>query len=332
MSALFAGELRRVMARRLVRAVFALVALGIVVGGAVVFVKTQYLSESAYQARVKAAQANLATLGNAPPGVPICTTGSSGAGGSSRVGVAGGAGSAGGTGSAGQPVVLTPGSGGAPCISVEVHDPRFHLTSLKGVYEGVTAPLVLLAILIGASVIGAEWPSRTITTILTWEPRRLRVFAAKQLCALVVCLALAVAGLLVLGLALLPSALLHGTTSGTTSAWWQTLSGIAGRSVATVAIGTVVGFAIASIGRNTAAALGILFAYVVVIERVVATFVHGLGQWLIAGNAIVFVSGNPADLSGDHSRSVLAAGLYLAAIAVGMYIIAAVVFERRDVA
>jgi ABC-type transport system involved in multi-copper enzyme maturation permease subunit len=215
-------------------------------------------------------------------------------------------------------------------VEVSVHDPRFHIKSLKGVFEGVTAPLAIVACLIGASLIGAEWPSRTITTILTWEPRRVRVLTAKVLVAAFVGVVLALVALVALGLALLPAALLHGTTAGTTGTWWRGLGGVLLRGLALVAVATTIGFAIAAIGRNTAAALGALFAYVVIIERVVSIFVKGMMRWLIIGNAIVFVSGsNSSDV--PH-QTVIEAGIYLAALAVGLYVVAAALFRSRDVA
>lgn len=315
MSALLAGELRRTLARRLVKVVFASLAIGIVVAGTVTFLKTHAESQAAYLAKVAAAAAANA-----------------------RAAQAGGSGNVAGcpSGPNGAPVIQSNGPGGpVSCgpVLVSVNDPRFHLTDLKGILDVITAPLVLLAVLIGASVIGAEWPSRTITTILTWEPRRLRVFAAKLLSALVVCLALALASMVALGAVLMPSALLHGTTMGTTGAWWWSLAGVGWRSLAMVGVGTMVGFSIASVGRNTAAALGVLFAYVIVIENVAVAFLHGLRRWLLVGNAFVFVSGNPGDFPrGVQGRSVTVAGVYLLAIAVSLYIIAAVVFQRRDVA
>jgi ABC-type transport system involved in multi-copper enzyme maturation permease subunit len=310
--ALLAGELRRVQARRLVRVVFALVALGIVIGGVATFFKTHQLSEATYQARLRAAEASAAIQFNGPAGVGLCPPGATE-----------------------EPVKVRPGNNPQPsCIPVDVvvHDPRLHLTSLKGVLEGVTAPLSILACLIGASVIGAEWPSRTITTILTWEPRRHRVLAAKIVAAIATSVVLALAGLVFLSLALLPSAFLHGTTAGADGAWWWSSAGVVLRALGMVAISATIGFSIASAGRNTAAALAALFAYVVVIERLVAGLITGWQRWLLIGNAAIFVSGRPAALSGVHERSVAVAGVYLAAVAVGLYAIAAAVFQRRDVA
>lgn len=309
--AVLGGELRRVMARRLVRVIFALVAIAIVLAGLVTFFKTHHESQGTYRAQVTAAAASTASEVGGPSTV-VCPAG---------------------TGA--KPVMARPGGDDRPSclpVTVRVHDPRFHLTSLKGVLEGVTAPMAILACLIGASVIGAEWPSRTITTILTWEPRRLRVLTAKLLAAIVVTVVLTLAGLIVLSLALLPSALFHGTTGGADNGWWWSTAGVALRVLAMIAISATIGFSLASIGRNTAAALAVLFAYIVVIERMVAGLAPGWQRWLIFVNAAIFVSDRTVGLAGAHNRSVAIAGIYLTVVAIGLYGAAAGVFHRRDVA
>jgi ABC-type transport system involved in multi-copper enzyme maturation permease subunit len=92
-----------------------------------------------------------------------------------------------------------------------------------------------------------------------------------------------------------------------------------------------VGFSVASIGRNTAAALGIGFAYFLVVENVVGSMLEDFRRWLLLGNAIVLVSG---ENSGGEvtGRSVVAAALYLTVVAVGLLAAATVLFRRRDVA
>lgn len=90
-------------------------------------------------------------------------------------------------------------------------------------------------------------------------------------------------------------------------------------------------FSVASIGRNTAAALGIGFAYFLVVENVVGSFLAGLRRWLVLGNAIVLVSGENS--GGDvPGRSVLASAFYLTAVAGALMVGAVVRFLRRDVA
>ncbi len=134
-----------------------------------------------------------------------------------------------------------------------------------------------------------------------------------------------------IGAALLPSALLHGTTAGTGGPWLGSLVAAVLRGTALVSIAATVGFSVASIGRNTAAALGIGFAYFVVVENAVGSFLEDFRRWLLLGNAIVLISGQ--DGGGEVAgRSVTVAGLYLAVVAVALFAGAAVLFHRRDVA
>ena len=134
-----------------------------------------------------------------------------------------------------------------------------------------------------------------------------------------------------LSAALLPSAYLHGTTAGADGDWFVSVLGVLLRGTGLVAIAAAVGFSVASIGRNTAAALGIGFAYFLVIENVVGSFLEDFRRWLILGNAIVLVSGE--DSGGEvFGRSVVAAALYLTAVGVGLLAAATLAFRRRDVA
>ena len=307
MTALAAGELRRVLARRMVRVLVLLALGGIVLAGVLTFLNTEHVGDAEMAARRQAVDARVAdcmaggelTMREGreppPPGAPrtenFCRF------------VVGG-----------------------------VDDPRFELRRLKGILQGTTAPLVVVAWLIGASVIGSDWQSRTITTVLTWEPRRVRVLLTKAFACIVVACGFAVLAQALLGLALLPAAYLHGTTAGADGEWLTSVVGVLLRGTGLVAVAVAVGFSVASIGRNTAAALGIGFAYFLVIENVVGSLVAGLRPWLVLGNAIVLVSGQ--DGGGDEviGRTVVAAAVYLTAVGVGLLCVAIVLFRRRDVA
>jgi hypothetical protein len=306
-TALFGGELRRVLARRLVRALAGLAVLGVAVAAVLVFLNTAAVGDTELEARRAAAER--AVVG-CVRGEAVQLDGRLVKG----------------------PVVGDPGREEFCRFAVGgVDDPRFVYRNLKGVLQGVTAALVVVGWLIGASVIGADWQSRTLTTLLTWEPRRVRVLLVKALTCVVVAVGF---GLLVQALlagALLPAALWHGTTQGVDGAWGRSVAGVVGRGGLLVAIATVVGFSVAAVGRNSAAALGIGFAYFVVVENVVGNFLEGFRRWLILGNAIVLVSG---ENSGGEvpGRSVAVAALYLTAVALGILVLATVLFRRRDVA
>src|SRR3954453_6666893 len=49
---------------------------------------------------------------------------------------------------------------------LSVSDPRFHRAQLRGILQGMSAGLALVAWVIGASLIGAEFQTRSMTTTL----------------------------------------------------------------------------------------------------------------------------------------------------------------------
>src|SRR5947207_5343574 len=94
-------------------------------------------------------------------------------------------------------------------------DRLFHLSSVRGVLEGVSPILVIASWLLGASFIGADWHAGTVTTSLTWEPRRVRLLMAKLVACVAVVFALVMVVQALLAGALTAAAVLRGTTEGT---------------------------------------------------------------------------------------------------------------------
>ncbi len=197
--------------------------------------------------------------------------------------------------------------------------------------QGVSGALAVVGWALGASLVGAEFASRGMTTLLTWETRRGRVFLAKAATVVAAMAAFALCVLALVTLAMWPALALHGAPLGPNDPTWASLAGVVGRGVALAAVGAAMGFAIATIGRNTAAALGAGFAYVVVLENILGNSVAEWRRWLLLGNIIVFVSGtsNGGDVPG---RSVTGAGVFLAAVAITLLVGAAATFWRRDLA
>ena len=74
--------------------------------------------------------------------------------------------------------------------------------------------LVVGAAICGASVAGAEWRAGTITTVLTWEPSRLRLHAARTASAAILAFVIGFALEVVFLAAALPAVVLNGTTDG----------------------------------------------------------------------------------------------------------------------
>src|SRR5579859_7903478 len=83
-----------------------------------------------------------------------------------------------------------------------------------------------------------------------------------------------------------------------------------------VAATTLIGFALATFGRGTAAALGMGFGYVIVLENILGSAIAGWRPWLLLGNVIAVLTGDPRN-AGIVGRSVLGAGVFLACVAGG---------------
>jgi ABC-type transport system involved in multi-copper enzyme maturation permease subunit len=214
---------------------------------------------------------------------------------------------------------------------VVIEDPGFHLTNLRDVYLGTNGILVALFLLLGASFVGAEWHAGTMTTLLTWEPRRVRVIVTK----LAVSAGLAFVGYLVLqillGLALTPAAAFRGSTEGVDRAWIGDVAAFVLRGGAVAAIAATLGGSLAFIGRNTAAALGVLFGYIAILEPLMRGLRPGWERWLLFGNLGTFLVGNGGDSGQFSPRSGLSAGVVIGLYAAGIAAIAVASFRARDV-
>ena len=302
MSALLSVELRRMLARRLVRVLAALALVGIAIAGVAVAVTSKpdggpglaVAQRQVEEQRALCEEAMAANPQDFPPNVDseeFCRENYR--------------------------------------VEFFYSDPRFHLTALRDVFLGTAFILVVGGWLLGASFMGAEWHAGTLGTLLTWEPRRLRVFVAKLAAAAAVLFLLAMALQAMLGLVLAAAAAFRGTTEGADAEWLRSVSGVAVRVAGLTAMAGAMGFAIATIGRNTAAALGVGFAYLAVVEGLVRGLRPQWSRWLIGDNAGVFLAGEAG--FPPVSRSPLGAGGVIAVYTAVLLVAALVSFRERDV-
>ena len=308
MSALIRAELRRIAARRAVRIAVLVVGVAIIGGGVLAFATSSSVSDATYRQEVRSADARAEAQ---RVGAEQCIAAHGGV--------------------SGRDVSPEVRDKCVPPRFASAHDPRFHRMRMGGSLKGSGGVLALLGLALGATLLGAEFASRGMTTLLTYEPRRLRVFAAKVVAGVVAMSAFAFVSLVALGLALLPALALHGAPVAHNDPSWAGIAGAIGRGTALVAVTTCIGMAIATLGRATAAALGAAFGYIVVVEYVLGAFLVHWRPWLLLGNVIVFVSGQN-NTGGVHGRSVLGAGIFLSLVAVGVLSVAAVSFRERDIA
>jgi ABC-2 type transport system permease protein len=203
--------------------------------------------------------------------------------------------------------------------------------------------VVLLGVALAASLGGADWSAGTMTTLLTWEPRRIRVLLTR---AVVVALVVVSVTLFLQGV-LLGSFRLAVALRGTSLGAPPGLIGDAlqtGLRVSAVAVGFgLVALAIATIGRSTVAALGVLFGYLVLFEGVIAGLRPSIQDRLLVRAGGVIVSQQPifdqngsfsSDLSNQLPRVLL--GLTEASVVAAVYVVVLMVlalfaFRTRDV-
>ena len=306
---LMLAELQRIAARRLVRVTVLVALVGIALGGLAAFAFSGSLSEESYQRRVEEASAREVAVNDQ---VETCLR-DHGVGPGDEV-------------SDDIAERCFPDEGPAG-----VDDPRFHRKRLEGVLHGVTGTLAIIGWALGASLVGAEFASRSMTTLLTWETRRGRVFVAKAVTAMATMALFALAVLVLVALAMWPALALHGAPLQPDDPTLTSLAGDIARGVALTALASGIGFAIATIGRNTAIALGVGFGYIVILENILGSSLERWRQWLVLGNAIVLVSGD--DEGGDvPGRTVVGAAVFLTVVTIALLAVAAGTFRTRDLA
>lgn len=197
---------------------------------------------------------------------------------------------------------------------------------------GVAAVALLIgAVIGGASMIGAEWRAGTFVTLLTWEPNRARVAVAKLIACGAVATVVAVLLQTLFCAALLPAALGPGSTAGVDADWFVSLVGGALRIAALTGLAAMLMASIAMVGRNTAAALGVAFGYLMVVESLVGGWKPWATRFLLGPNGAVFVTGGSLETD-EFTRSTLTAGLTLAGYVVLGGMVAVATFRRRDLA
>ena len=191
--------------------------------------------------------------------------------------------------------------------------------------------LVVGAAMCGASVAGAEWRAGTITTVLTWEPSRFRLHAARTASAGILAFLIGFALQVVFLASALPAVVLNGSTRGIDADWWITLFEAMARISLVTALVAVLAVSVATIGRNTSAALIALAVWALVVERTIAGLRPGWARFLIGENVVIVVPWSPITDAGFDRPPIVALTTLVAYLAV-IVAIATTSFARRDIA
>jgi ABC-2 type transport system permease protein len=190
---------------------------------------------------------------------------------------------------------------------------QLELSGLPDILKGISFILIVFGLVIGASSVGADWQAGSMATLLTWEPRRTRVFVARVVVVVLTVFVVAVAlQALLVGLFLLVADL-RGTTEFAPGVG-RASEGAILRVGAMASIGSVLGMSIAMLGRSSTAALGAVFVYLAVVENLLRGLYPSITKWTFAVSAVVFVDGKPAVLFNQvltFGRALLTLGVYL---------------------
>ena len=191
--------------------------------------------------------------------------------------------------------------------------------------------LLLGALFTGAAVAGSEWRAGTITTVLTWESRRVRLNLARTAACGIVAFAVAIVLQVVFLACFLPAVLINGSTTGTDTEWWLALSAAIARTALLTALAAVLAVALATLGRNTAFALGAVFAWIAVVENLIRGLRPGLAPYLWGENIATVVPWHQLK-NVDFTRSPAVALATIVVYTTVFVVLATITFRRRDVA
>lgn len=214
--------------------------------------------------------------------------------------------------------------------------------------SGMLILAAALMFLLGASLTAAEHATGSLGNWLTFAPRRTQVFFSKLAAPAViaVCAAALVTALGVLGTAAWTE--IRGIPSPEPLDG-QELLWVVLRSSAVVGVAGMLGAALGSLLRHTAAVIGIAAGYFVVVEMVFASIVwqSGLHRWFLSTQLMAIINGKASyyveSCRWDEEQqyrtcesiekfvTAADATLYLGSIALVLVVVSWLAFRRRDV-
>ena len=207
----------------------------------------------------------------------------------------------------------------------------FGLIALPQALQGTAFIFIVVGLVIGASLIGADWQSGTIGTLLTWEPRRIRLFVVRVIvvCVGVFLIAVLLEAWLTALLALVASS--RGSTAWLDSSWVKDSLKTAARVAGMASFGTLLGLSVSMIGRATGAALAVVFVYLAVFESLVRAIHPSAMKWLLGPNIAVFLNGTTTHLREQQTVTFAHSVLIISLYAVIPFVAALMWFRTRDV-
>jgi hypothetical protein len=217
--------------------------------------------------------------------------------------------------------------------STVVRDRRLRIhETYSDTVKGTGFAMVFIAFVIGASFVGAEFGAGSLSTQLLFEPRRVRVVAVKAVAVGIGIAVLSIAILLYIGLLQWAGSSWRGVVNDLDGTWFAARAGDIVRVTGAAALAGIAAYAITVVTRRTVAAVGGLL-----VIGWVSAIIGSLRNWRWVAKynpATAFIA-MVADVTRSHtSDDVLAVrGATISAClwAVGLTLVAAAIFSRREV-
>jgi len=185
----------------------------------------------------------------------------------------------------------------------------------------------IIAVSLFAASMAAEYRFATLRSLLTVEPRRHRLLAAKLAALGMYTVIVLVAAVLVAAGA---AAVLGPINHVATSQWWSVAGARVGTSTVLNASGSALGWGaigaiVALMTRSSGAAIGFVLGYMLVAENLVVLAWGSAAPWLPGKSLAALASGGSSQV--PYGRAWALAAVYVAAaLAIGLTIL-----SRRDV-
>lgn len=197
---------------------------------------------------------------------------------------------------------------------------------------GIIVVLAGLAMLLGATFVGADWASGSMSNQLLFESRRLRVYAGKAAAVLVVGLVVSLVVLASWWFVLGQVAAHRDLTAS--AATWADIRGSIVRGGVLAGFAGVGGYALTMLFRSTVATLGILFGTMVATSLLIASLpLENAQRWLPSTNIAAWVLDGASYSTMDSERRLSAWGgaTYLLVLLAAALVLSAWSFRRRDI-
>lgn len=208
-------------------------------------------------------------------------------------------------------------------------DPRLHVSEMLDQVSVVGCLAALMAWILATTLVGKSFVNRSIITMLTFEPRRNRLFAGRALSVSVFSGVVCVVAVIAAAVALLPAVLLHGTSPALLADVLAPVGAIGLRACFLALVAAGLGLAMGFLTRSAYTALGLGFLYFGFFENLLRVASPSARRWLILNNGVTLVTGDYFD---GQERSPVGSGAFLFVLAVGLLLVAIFDFRSRDLA